>query len=231
MGGRTVRIPSTVVCATAALASVCIAPPCRADADGPRGFEVGLRLGYSKSAGSISAPSGDPTSNQSDLSSYISSAYPIWVDLGYRVNGHFMVGGYLSLGVGSASNCDTQASCSVSQTTLGVQGQYHFTPSADVDPWIGLGIGWESFKFSETFSAPVDGVGGVTSTVTGPVFVLAQAGVDWKVMSNLGLGPFVAASVGRYTSTSDGIQSQSIDQTALHEWFTIGVRGAFDTVP
>jgi hypothetical protein len=57
-------------------------------------------------------------------------------------------------------------------------------------------------------------------------------GGDYKVMPNLGIGPFVMFSLGQYGSCSFSgalsSQSCSIQQTAMHEWLTFGLRGVYD---
>jgi hypothetical protein len=65
-------------------------------------------------------------------------------------------------------------------------------------------------------------------------FANLQAGIDYKLMRNLGIGPFVSFSLGEFNATSannGGIQgvpgANNITDKTLHEWLTIGVKGAF----
>jgi hypothetical protein len=42
-----------------------------------------------------------------------------------------------------SGDCDE---CTASMMRFGVQGQYHLTLSENIDPWFGLGIGYESVQ-------------------------------------------------------------------------------------
>jgi len=60
-----------------------------------------------------------------------------------------------------------------------------------------------------------------------------MAGADYKLEPNFGIGPLVSLSLGEYSNQqicSAGGQcvSTSISNSALHEWLTFGVRGAYD---
>jgi len=46
-------------------------------------------------------------------------------------------------------------------------------------------------------------------------------------MPALGVGPFLSLSFGKYGSASQDGNSVDINQTAMHEWLTLGLRGAF----
>ena len=49
--------------------------------------------------------------------------------------------------------------------------------------------------------------------------------VDRKALN--GLGPFVSFSLGQYSSYGFGDESEDMDETAMHQWLTIGARGSF----
>lgn len=59
-----------------------------------------------------------------------------------------------------------------------------------------------------------------------------QVGGDYHVTPSFGVGPFVALSLGQYSSasTSSGATSTSNDipNKAMHEWLTFGLRGVYD---
>ncbi len=58
-----------------------------------------------------------------------------------------------------------------------------------------------------------------------------QAGADVRLLPGFAAGPFVAISLGEYTSQAcDSCQAGTYFDTsrALHGWFTLGVRVVFD---
>jgi hypothetical protein len=67
---------------------------------------------------------------------------------------------------------------------------------------------------------------------SGIQFLNLQAGGDFKVLPNFGIGPFVMMSIDEYSNCSESGQggggSCTIQSKAVHEWLTIGVRGAYD---
>jgi outer membrane protein W len=190
-------------------------------------FMLGARLGYSHAFGKVA----DKIAgfDAADMSEYVSGNVPIWLDLGYMVTPNIMVGFYGQYGIGvpASDMCDADAvDCSASIVRLGAQAQYHISPAESIDPWVGLGFGYE--WGSLTAEAAGDEA---SSSVRGFEFVNLQGGADFKLAPNFGLGPFLSFSLGQYakysTETINGNNNYSIDETAMHEWLTVGVRGAF----
>jgi outer membrane protein W len=183
------------------------APP---DAGGK--IKLGLRLGYS-------IPMGD-ASKDNKLSDAVSGVIPIWLDLGYMVTPNIMVGLYGMYGI-TMLNSDIKDACddcSASQMRFGLQGQYHISPGESLDPWVGLGIGYEIMNFK----APNPlGSGTVESDFKGFEFLNIQGGADFKVADSFAVGPFLSFSLGQYSKAGD----QDIEETAMHQWFTLGVKG------
>lgn len=185
---------------------------------------VGLRLGYG-------LPMGD-AAKDSKLSDTFKGMIPIWLDLGYMVTQNVMVGLYGQYAFASVADkvCTSGADCSGSSMRFGVQGQYHILPAEKINPWVGLGIGYEMSSIKAS-----GGGGEATIGMKGMEYVNIQGGADFKLNPAVGIGPFLSFSLGKYGSskiTATGMpdQSQDIpsDQTAMHEWLTLGVRGAFN---
>jgi hypothetical protein len=194
--------------------------------DVPSGIEVGLRTGYAIALG-------DAAQN-SKMSDYVSGAIPIWIDAGYRfASPNLFVGAYFQYAIaftaGSLSTACSQSgvSCSANVVKYGIQAHYHIIPDGTFDPWVGLGIGMESANYSATANGQSGG-----GSLSGWDFVTIQAGGDYHLMPALAIGPFVNFSLGQYGNQSATVagnsQSQSINQTAMHEWLTIGIRGVYD---
>ena len=201
------------------------------------GFDLGLRLGYGIPLGSLAdaaiTVAGTNFTVNSELNDVISGQVPIWIDAGYRFTPNFMAGIYFQYGFGfvPSNGCPNGWDCSAQDIRFGLQAQYRFMPRESFDPWLGVGFGYEWLDRSFSFQG-VDG----TFTVHGWEFLNLQGGVDFKVADSFGIGPFLSFSLGEYSSYSADISglgvagsgSGDIDNTALHEWLTLGVRGVFD---
>ena len=195
---------------------------------GPSGLELGARLGYSIPLGSLTG------AQNAALRNTVSGRLPFGLDVGYRISPSFYIGGsfqYAALFV--ASNATTgcgqgEVSCSGHDLQLGILAAYHPVQAGALDPWVGLGIGYESAEVDVT-----QGSMSASARVTGFQFLNLLAGADYKLDSNFGIGPLVSLSLGEYSNQqacAAGGQcvSTSISNSALHEWLTFGVRGAYD---
>jgi len=186
-------------------------------------FEAGVRAGFA-------FPVGDVAQNSS-LSDVISWSVPLQVDAGARI-GPVFVGGYFSYAfgkLGSSIDCGS-ASCSLSDVRVGFEVLWHFAPAAKVDPWAGLGLGYEWL----TLSASANGVS-ASGTVRGFEFLNAQAGVDFVAGRLFRIGPFVMATLAQYSSVSGsftgsgggtGSGERDITNKTLHSWLSMGLRFA-----
>jgi outer membrane protein W len=196
-------------------------------------FVLGLRFGYALPMGST-AENNDGSSNK--MSDGVSGQFPIWLDAGYMVSEDVMFGLYWQYAFGGVAGplktqCDQASSagisCSASDIRFGLQVQFHPVHDGNVDPWLGVGAGYEWLTVGLS-GAGQDG----STTAKGWEFANVQAGVDFKAAHNLGIGPFVSFSLAQYDSTSNsGTVAQvspggDIANPALHQWLTFGVRGA-----
>ncbi|MET0792679.1 MAG: hypothetical protein ABW061_14255 [Polyangiaceae bacterium] len=175
-------------------------------------FKLGLRLGYA-------VPFGESFKGTT-LSDGISGQIPIWVDAGYMVTPNVLLGVYVQYGFLQLKNCPD--SCSGHDLRFGIQGQYHLSPEASLDPWFGLGVGYEIAGTSQStqgFS--------VDSSVKGLEFLNLQAGADFKVADAFSVGPFLSLSLGQYSSAKFNDQDVPVGDKAIHEWFTFGAKGTF----
>ena len=189
-----------------------------------------------------------------EINSDAAGQIPIWFDLGARI-GQVFVGGYFAYGIivfsdEHADDCERidefaqglggSASCSFHSLRLGANAHYHFGAAleegAPIDPWFGGGLGYE--WLSQGFFLEARGEeGDLGVTYQGFEFVNVQAGVDLPVSDTAAFGPFIAATLASYHTASlscvgsacdeEESTSQDIDDTAVHTWFFVGVRGAF----
>lgn len=182
----------------------------------PSGFRVGLRSG-------VGVPIGRAFASGTAMRDTISAYVPLRLDVGYRITPHFYVGvnGQLASLVSNACAGDMQ--CSGTNARFGVGGAYHLLPSRRIDPWLALGVGYETLSVSRTSDGRT-----ADFTAQGVELVNVELGVDWRASRSLRLGPALSSSIGRYTQIAvNGARATDFDTTA-HAWVMLGVRGAFD---
>jgi hypothetical protein len=171
--------------------------------------EVGLRAGYS-------IPLGDVADKASFSDTGVSGVIPIQADVGYKINPNILVGAYFSYGIGM-TNSDKCKDCSFSQLRFGAQLHYYLMPNGQFDPWVGAGIGYEILSESNS-----------ELSAKGLEYVNLQAGADYRLNGNLGLGPVIQFGLGSYGSASVKGTDVPGFKSATHEFLTIGVRGIYD---
>jgi outer membrane protein W len=203
-----------------ALASVSMVSPARAEGGA---VSLGLRTGYAIPMGDIAGGGG------AQLSDNISGVIPIWIDAGYKLNPNMYIGADFQYGIALINNDKTGCgmsgrNCSANDVMFGVNFHYHLMPDQTIDPWAGVGIGYEIMQFGSTASS---------SDVNGFQFLNLQLGGDYKATPELGIGPFLMFSLGQFSNCGVSVMGASassctINQTAMHEWLTIGIRGVYD---
>ena len=205
----------------------------RAERPEGTGIEAGLRVGYSVALGKATGDSAD------DLSRVVSGQLPLWIDLGYRVIPQLFVGAFAQYGFGFLGGdfdmaCSSSGvSCSSSDVRLGLEVHYHPAPQHTVDPFVGLGFGYEWLSIS----AERSGVS-ASGTIHGFELLNLQAGIDFVATEGLHLGPALSFALSQYDSVSADCSananclplsnaSGSVPNKALHEWFMFALRGAY----
>jgi hypothetical protein len=177
-------------------------------------FQLGLRLGYGLGMGDYQ--------KDFSMSDSAKSQIPLQLDAMYKVTPEIAVGAYVSYGFAQPGGltkevCDLPgADCSFSTLRLGAQAAYTFTKvSPTFVPWAGVGLGWESVSYD---------FGGGSESATGFEFLNLQVGGDYKVAPKFAVGPYAQFSIGQYSNDAGA----SIEQKAMHEWLSFGLRGKFD---
>jgi outer membrane protein W len=183
---------------------------------------LGLRLGYG-------VPMGEAQKN-ADLSDGVKGQIPFQLDAMYHLTPNVSAGAYFSYGFAQVGGdldaiCDQDGvDCSARALRLGVQGVYNFKPGAKLDPWVGLGIGYEWAKLNAEL-----GDQEASMTFSGFEFATLQAGANYLVTSQFSVGPFISLGMGRYSDLStDGAFEATIEEKSIHEWLQFGFRGQFD---
>jgi hypothetical protein len=197
--------------------------------DAHTGFQIALRTGFSVPTGSVSGAA------NSSMSTTFKTQIPLLADVGVKLTPNIFLGGLLGLSIGGAGNdyrngngCpDIPArSCVATDFRIGAELQYHFQPDQRMNPWVGVGFGYESATASASG-------GGASSSlnVSGWELLKLSGGLDFRLSRTFGIGPWVGLDLGQYTrfhSEVAGVPNDgSIQSTALHEWFSLGVRVVF----
>ena len=189
-------------------------------------FELDVRGGY--------APSFGGATDTFDMDDLVGSQFFGWVDFGIRASERLFVGPYFSYGAANFSgltedDCERPgAECSATDTRLGFQVLWHFTPRRDADFWLGTGVGYEWLTID--LADPVESR---TLQMRGIEVPSLQLGVDIPVTDFFAGGPFLALALAAYSGTElEGCledicnMTMHIDNTASHQWVFLGVRGA-----
>lgn len=204
-----------------AMAIALVVLPARAadpeeDQPSATGLRFGLRTGYALPLGRLG--------EETNLFDVIRGHLPIWIDAGVRATPWLYVGAFGSLGIGFlGDSCTGSASCSATLLRVGVNAHVHLRPRKTFDPWVGLGVGYESLAVGISSSGSEQ-----TAKASGLEPIDFQLGVDLLASPRLRLGPFVTFTIAQYTSAS----TNGIDDTdfakRFHHWVVLGLRGAYD---
>jgi hypothetical protein len=207
-----------------------------------RGLQLGARFGYGGGTGIVY--SGLSVTDASN------GGLPIIVDLGVRALPQLYVGLYGQFAPIFTKNnpvsCPDGFDCTTQQWRFGVEADYHFVPRSKLDPYIGLGSGYEILHTSVNGTVPVPTpLGTATGNVHAGIidrgweFANLTLGFDARLNHVVGVGPFVSASISEY-GVHDGTQVVAVGGTTVsntpipevthgvHELYFAGVRGTFN---
>jgi hypothetical protein len=162
----------------------------------------------------------------------VSKSLPFTLAAGYRFDPHWSADLSLTYApIVLAGGC-AEVYASASEAHLGAALRWHRLSQRIVRPWISLGLGYEYFRYA----------GGCPDVKLTGLDLDLQVGADIHVSPSWTVGPFASARVGTYVYMyADGHdRSQAGNPTdeaisagdlALHEWFSIGLRGTFASTP
>lgn len=185
----------------------------------PRGlhsaFELGIGVGLSQGVGDVGR--GMPSLTDSG-----GAGAGFELDLGWRIDPHFLVGVYGTTAWFSTGDLAGNA-FNIWSTTAGVQGNYHFLPGEGLDPWVGVGAGWRGYWVNRPEGR--DSRHGID-------LARVQVGVDLPVVPGITVSPFVGASATLFliqqlaseTSFSD------IRDRKVSVFLDAGLLGRFDVL-
>lgn len=204
---------------------------------GQTGLYLGARLGYGIPGGKVGSDGGGDNTVSGNLSEGFTGMVPLALEVGYRVLPHLSLGatfqyGFAFINKDNAKDC---GDCSGHDLSFGANVYLHAAPFTSADPWIGLGVGYESLGWGGSTNE-LGSPASVSASLSGLQFLNLQLGLDFAASPQVTLGPYVGVAMGKYDSVSATATFQGqtmsasadITNTAVHEWFTLGVRGGFN---
>ncbi len=184
-------------------------------------LKLGLGAGYG-------LPMGYVKGNEK-LSEIYSGEIPIELEVSYKFTHAISAGVYAGYGLGLVSKeVDAMGMSasdhldSIASWRFGVQGEYELGKLGPAVPFAALRVGYVMENIAHK--------GGGTEKASGFEYLTAIVGADFEITESFGVGPFVSYALGQYAAeAAPGASSESIPsaERAMHEWLTIGLRGAF----
>ncbi|MCE9667672.1 hypothetical protein LY474_07575 [Myxococcus stipitatus] len=179
----------------------------------PTGLELTIGLGFQGGAGYVykNGERLDGSHGDVKLSDGAVGGVPFLVELGYRLSPKWFVGAYgqvsYILTSESPLSCPEGFDCNAMQFRFGPQVQYHFSPEASFDPFVGVGFGMAILNVKNSGVLPVDTPAGalnsdfeVDSTTRGPEFINVTVGGKWRLGESFSFGPYLTAGYATYTA-------------------------------
>ena len=148
------------------------------------------------------------------------------LDVGYRIDPLLFLGVYLQYGIVN----DDASSRSVRDIRAGLQGHLHAMPRARLDPWLGVGFGYERLQSTdEDTHYPSGEKTPSTEHFSGFEWLQLQVGVDLRAPSGFAFGPFASVSVSKYrtfvSESSYADRDVQLTDQPFHHWVMFGIRG------
>lgn len=184
--------------------------------DGETVFRASARAGFA-------APWGASFEGSGPLADTVMGQIPLRVDLATRFSRHLYAGVFAHFGVLVPNSCVGDMSCSGTSTRLGLMLEGHLFPSGRLDPWVGVGMGYEWLSMKRELSSTR-----LDLLARGIELLNAELGVDVRAMSNLRIGPIGSVSFGRFTSIRlNGVTTNDF-AVVMHGWHMLALRAAYE---
>jgi hypothetical protein len=175
-------------------------------------LELSLGLGYGQGLGPVAA--GVPT-----LQGFGKAGGTLQLNVGWRFDPRWEAGVYGEYGLFGSGNLS--GSDHAMTVAAGIQGQFHVMPDSQLDPWVGLGVGWRGYWGR---------ISGSDYGLQGLDLVRLQAGLDYRLSSTLSVGPVVGVTLTEFLSAKPiGVDAYQDTQNRKVDTFVFGgIGGRFD---
>jgi hypothetical protein len=194
----------------------------------PPKIELALRAAYAFPFGSVGRSTIEGPIKLGDVTD---GSLPLTIEGDYRLSSLFSTRlllqyALVDLRSNPTENCSVNVSCSGRDFNVVAEGVFRPFHWHRLDPWLGLGAGYEWFSSSISSA-----FGGESFSTNGPM-VLAEVGAGYRATARLTIGPYVAAFVGRFsrwngsewTTAARDEFSGEFSSPTLHEWIHLGLR-------
>jgi hypothetical protein len=206
------------------------------------GLQLGARVGYGAGSGKV----------YTGLTIHDASggSVPVVIDVGARILPKLYAGLYGSWAEIFTKNnpvgCPGELDCKTQQWRFGVQFDFHWNPTSRLDPYVGLGGGYEILHTHIAGGIQIPSVLGTIPGTTdtsiidrGWEFATLTIGADVRLSRGVAIGPVGSASIAEY-GVHSGTETVSIAgrqvaqmppapvQHGVHELYFAGIRGTFN---
>jgi hypothetical protein len=218
------RIPLAAAVGTAALLFATCAL-----AAAPDEIELGVRAGYTR-------PPGRSPAVSRSLGDGLQAMIPLTLEAGYRI-GHAYLGAAFQYAFGRldedrGEEACRAGDCSVRGLAITANLLYHLLPAERLDPWFGVGFGYETLTVRKDKVPSPYGSWETSDTARGFQFASLQAGGDLRLWSHLAVGPFASLTLGEYfayrhtarESFGSTDNSGGLKDADLYQSITFGLR-------
>ncbi len=196
--------------------------------------ELSLNAGFALPLGNAAGTNPlSPSTGSLSESDVINFSVPFGIAIGYRIAGVVFIGGTFTYAPFGSPNSSAPlfSTCAVSGTSChsttyhaGFTVQWHPWGSRGLDPYIGVGAGYEWLQVdvsgnSTPFSVQYNGF----------TWLDVPLGVDFRLSKDIRLGPYLDFMMGEYRNASVTLTGVSglISPRAIHFWLAGGVRIVF----
>ena len=117
------------------------------------------------------------------------------------------------------TNCGSGGDCSAHDWNFGIEAIYNLMPSQFVQPWLGVGFGYEILSRSRD---------GYDTSHKGLELGNLELGIDFALSKSFTIGPFAAIPVySKFSSVTASGQSNDISNSAVHRWLQAGLKATW----
>jgi hypothetical protein len=166
-------------------------------------------------------PFGKITTNQ-PLTNTVNAGGGVHLGVGYRFLPELTLGLYGTGSTFGRGDQVTDPDAHLYSASAGIYADWHFRPAGHVfDPWISLGSGWRGYWTNEASG---------NSAAQGWEIAKAQVGADFRVDSNVAIGPVIGADITTFfaESTPSSPTFGTISNPWANTFIFAGMMGRFD---
>lgn len=150
---------------------------------------------------------------------------------GFGIDASFGISSYVAIQArfdratfDGGNSCPAAGKCSAQSSAAGLGVEYHLVNGAAFDPWLAAGLAWRWTSFDLSWPGYQPG----KLDYSGLDWIHLAVGGEWYPHQMIGFGPYLGFDLGSYSSRpSSPIPTAQPAGSAIHSFFTIGIRGVF----